>query len=62
MIMQYVEQLAGLRALIEDSTAAAERAKYELAESLARIAEAERLISEIADLQKNDPGGAITQN
>ncbi|UYY57789.1 hypothetical protein [Sphingomonas sp. S2-65] len=49
--MDYAERLAGLRALIAGSKAAAERAKHDLADSLARIGEAERLIGEIEELQ-----------
>ena len=53
--MDYAEQLAGLRALIESSKAAAERAKHDLADSLARIGEAERLVGEIEELQRKAP-------
>lgn len=60
--IQDTEQLAGLKVVIEQAKAAAERAKHDLADSLARVAEAERLVSEIEAVRKNDPGGATTRH
>ena len=56
--MEYSDQIAGLRALIAGSKQAAERAKHDLADSLARIAEAERIIGEMEELQKQAAGAA----
>lgn len=60
--MQYAAQLEGLRALIEESKAAAERAKHDLADSLARISEAERLVSEIEALREAEADKGSTEH
>lgn len=60
--MQDSEQLAELKAIIEEAKAAAERAKHDFADSLARVAEAERLLSEIEAVRKNCPDGATIRH
>ena len=56
------EQLAGLLAVIADSKDSAERARHDLADALARIEEAERLIREFEALDTKERNGAVTQH